>query len=276
MKILLTGAKGMLGSDFCKVTNESHEVIQLSHHELDICNLDAVIAASRAYKPNVIINCAAYTNVDGCETNSELAFAINGQAPKNLAIAASECSASLLHISTDYVFDGAKGSPYIETDLTNPMSVYGKSKLLGERNVSEYEKSYVVRTQWLYGHNGNNFVKTILRLAKERGELKVVDDQVGHPTNTMDLAIALAKLIECENFGMYHITNSEEASWFAFTKEILSATNLNHVKLSPCKTSEFPRPAKRPSYAPLENKKWNEFNPPLRSYKEAVQEYCKI
>jgi len=249
MKILVTGASGMLATDLIRLL-AGHDVLPLKHDQLDICDPSAVMDAVRMAKPQIIINCAAYTMVDACETETELAYAINGQAPGNLAAAAAEISCSILHISTDYVFDGKKSVPYVEDDAVNPLSVYGKSKLVGEQNVRGYERHYIVRTQWLYGQNGNNFVKTMLRLAADRPEVRVVADQFGSPTATRDLAGIITELITTDAYGTYHITNSGYTSWYGFARDIFNLAKIS-TPLFPIKTEEYPTPAKRPRYSCL-------------------------
>lgn len=262
----------MLAADLIPALS-NHEVTPLTYEQLDICNLSAVIDATRAVKPQAIINCAAYTKVDACETESELAYAVNGRAPANLVTAAAEMSADLLHISTDYVFDGTKNTPYVEDDIVNPLSVYGKSKLEGEKNVREYDRHYIVRTQWLYGHSGPNFVKTMLRLASERPEVRVVSDQFGSPTTTHDLAMAIAELITASAYGTYHITNAGHTSWYEFARDIFELTKIT-TPLFPIKTEEYPVLAKRPAFSPLDNRNWLALGKqPLRRYKEALRAY---
>jgi len=274
MKILVTGACGMLAADLLPAL-AGHELMPLTYEQLDICGLSAVTDAVRTAKPQVIINCAAYTKVDACETEADLAYAVNGRAPGNLAAAAEEVSADLLHVSTDYVFDGTKGAAYVEDDAVNPLSVYGKSKLEGEENVSKYDRHYIVRTQWLYGHNGPNFVKTMLRLAAERPEVRVVADQFGSPTTTHDLACAIAELIKTGAYGTYHITNSGQTSWHGFARDIFELAGVT-TPLFPIQTEEYPTPAKRPAFSPLENRNWLALGKaPLRGYKEALEAYMK-
>ena len=275
MKILVTGACGMLAADLIPALS-NHKVKPLTYTQLDICDLSAVICAVREAKPKVIINCAAYTKVDACETESELAYAVNGTAPGNLAKAAAKVKADLLHISTDYVFDGTKKMPYVEDDAVNPLSVYGKSKLQGEENVRIYDRHYIVRTQWLYGQKGQNFVKTMLRLGLDRPEVRVVADQLGSPTNTCDLAGAIAELIMTGAYGTYHITNSGFTSWYGFACDIFKYAKITTPTV-PIKTEEYLVPAKRPAYSPLANRNWLALGKqPLRCYREALQEYLSF
>jgi dTDP-4-dehydrorhamnose reductase len=231
-----------------------------------------VLSFVNELNPEVIINCAAYTNVDGCETEQELANQVNGTAVAYLAEAARKADATLAHISTDYVFDGEKTTPYVEDDQTNPQSVYGHSKLLGEQAIlsSGLTKYFIVRTSWLYGPGGNNFVETILRLAGDREELKIVADQVGSPTYTGDLADAVFCLLEAvastqppasNFFGVYHFSNEGQCSWYEFAKEIVAVARQSGISLEvdnikPIKTEEYPLPAIRPACSVLDKSKY--------------------
>ncbi len=277
MKILIAGSNGMLGHDLQEVLKNKHELILTTSKTLDITDKNHTIDFILNNKPDIVINSAAYTNVDGCEENQDLAYSVNGQGPKNLAIACSELDIPLVHISTDYVFNGKNNRPWVEDDEIGPISVYGKSKLQGEINIREnLDKFFIIRTAWLYGINGGNFPKTMLELAKTHPEITVVTDEVGCPTYTLDLAKAIAELIESDYYGIYHITNSGSCSWFDFAEYIFEIANLD-IKVIPVTASEFARPAPRPSYSVLENKKWleNEFKP-LRNYKEAIKDYIKL
>ena len=277
MKILIAGSNGMLGHDLQEVLKNKHELILTTSKTLDITDKNHTIDFILNNKPDIVINSAAYTNVDGCEENQDLAYSVNGQGPKNLAIACSELDIPLVHISTDYVFNGKNNRPWVEDDEIGPISVYGKSKLQGEINIREnLDKFFIIRTAWLYGINGGNFPKTMLELAKTHPEITVVTDEVGCPTYTLDLAKAIAELIESDYYGIYHITNSGSCSWFDFAEYIFEIANLD-IKVIPVTASEFARPAPRPSYSVLENKKWleNGFKP-LRNYKEAIKDYIKL
>ena len=277
MKILIAGSNGMLGHDLQEVLKNKHELILTTSKTLDITDKNHTIDFILNNKPDIVINSAAYTNVDGCEENQDLAYSVNGQGPKNLAIACSELDIPLVHISTDYVFNGKNNRPWVEDDEIGPISVYGKSKLQGEINIQEnLDKFFIIRTAWLYGINGGNFPKTMLELAKTHPEITVVTDEVGCPTYTLDLAKAIAELIESDYYGIYHITNSGSCSWFDFAEYIFKIANFD-IKVIPVTASEFARPAPRPSYSVLENKKWleNGFKP-LRNYKEAIKDYIKL
>ncbi|MBQ6512941.1 dTDP-4-dehydrorhamnose reductase [Methanobrevibacter sp.] len=277
MKILITGSNGMLGNDLIEVLKDNHELILTTSKSLDITDKTHVVDFICENKPDIVINSAAYTNVDGCEENQETAFMINGEGVKNLALGCSKINCPLVHISTDYVFNGENTVPWVEDDETGPISVYGKSKLKGEEAILEIlDKFFIIRTAWLYGLNGGNFPKTMLELAKNHSEITVVYDEVGTPTYTLDLAEAISQLIETDYYGIYHITNSGSCSWCEFAKYIFNVAEKN-VKVIPVTASEFARPAPRPHYSVLENKKWvdNGFKP-LRNYKEAVKEYIEL
>ena len=274
MKVLITGSNGMLGHDLIDVLNDKHELILTTSKTLDITDKEHTVEFIIENKPDIVINSAAYTDVDGCEENRELAFSVNGEGVRNLAIGCREADCPLVHISTDYVFNGKNDTPWVEDDEIGPISVYGKSKLEGEQAIQEIlDKFFIVRTAWLYGVNGGNFPKTMLELAKTHDELTVVYDEVGTPTYAPDLAEAIGKLIETDYYGIYHITNSGSCSWCEFAKYIFEIAGVD-VKVTPVTASEFARPAPRPSYSVLNNKKWadNGFEP-LRSYKEAIKDY---
>ena len=251
-KILVTGADGMLGSELVAVLSPVHEVTAADVGDFDITDPDAVAAAVRSAAPGLVVNCAAYTDVDGAEANRELAFAVNGRGAGNLAEAAARAGARVLHLSTDYVFDGTKSSAYTEDDEPNPLSVYGESKLEGERRVLDAApEALIVRTAWLYGHRGRNFVETILKAASERRGLRVVDDQRGTPTNAADLALIIKELIAIEAEGVVNATNTGSCSWCEFAREILRLAGLTNVTVDAVSSSEFPRPAKRPGLSVL-------------------------
>ena len=277
MKILITGSNGMLGHDLIEVLKDNHELILTTSKTLDITDKNHVIEFICENKPDIVINSAAYTNVDGCEENQETAYNINGDGVRNLALGCSEIDCPLVHISTDYVFNGENTRPWVEDDEIGPISIYGKSKLKGEEAILEIlDKFFIVRTAWLYGINGGNFPKTMLELAKNHSEITVVYDEVGTPTYTPDLAEAISQLIETDYYGIYHITNSGSCSWCEFARYIFEVAGKN-VKVIPVTASEFARPAPRPHYSVLENKRWieNGFEP-LRSYKEAIREYIEL
>ncbi len=253
-KILVTGSKGMLGQDLCPILDdEGFEVTETTSKTLDITNIEMVKKVLNAEKPDIVIHCAAYTNVDGAESEEEKAKLINEKGTENIAKICAEIDAELIYISTDYVFDGEKASLYVPTDKTNPLNVYGQTKLLGEKAVQKYcDKYYIVRTSWLYGHHGKNFVETIISL-KDKEELKVVNDQIGCPTWTVDLSNTIADLIEeAPDYGIYHICGGGATSWYDFAKEIFKLMEIRKT-IKPCITEEFPRPAKRPKNSAMDN-----------------------
>jgi len=276
MRILVTGSHGMLGADLVSELS-GHDVYGADIDTLDICSLNDVIDYTQTIKPQAVINCAAYTNVDGCETDIYTAYRANGLGPKNLAIACNKFGIPLLHISTDYVFDGLKGSAYMEGDTPNPLSIYGKSKLDGENYVRSLTNRYfIIRIQGLYGKHGNNFIKSILKIANEKGSLKVVNDQTSNTTYTKDLCAAIHELIKTEHYGIYHVSNAGAVTWYEFAKEILKQTGLENMPITPCTTAEFPRIAKRPAYSSLNNVYWELCGfKPLRNYREALNDYLK-
>lgn len=277
MKVLITGSNGMLGHDLQKVLKDKHELILTTSKTLDITDKENTIDFIVKNKPDVVINSAAYTDVDGCETNQDLAYAVNGEGVRNLALGCKEVDCPLVHVSTDYVFDGTAREPIAEDGEIGPISIYGKSKLKGEEAIQEIlDKFFIIRTAWLYGINGKNFPKTMLELAENHSEITVVYDEVGTPTYTPDLAYGISKIIETDHYGIYHLTNSGQCSWCEFAKYIFEIADRD-VKVVPVTASEFSRPAPRPSYSVLKNEKWveNGFEP-LRSYKEAIKEYVEL
>ncbi|WP_032122628.1 dTDP-4-dehydrorhamnose reductase [Clostridium amazonitimonense] len=287
MKILITGAKGQLGSQIINIINNGQselgnidsaynncEIMALDVDELDITNLDKCKTVAKELKPELIINCAAYTNVDNCEKQEDLAFKINALGARNLAIIAEELGAKLVQVSTDYVFAGNRNEPYKEYDITNPLSVYGKSKLLGENYVREFcSRYFILRTAWLYGLNGGNFVKTIMKAAKEKGELKVVNDQRGNPTYAEDLAHHILALAVTEEYGIYHCTGQGECSWYDFAKAIVEYSNIP-CKVEPITSEQLDRAAKRPSYSSLDNMMLRcTIGNNMRDWKEALEQF---
>lgn len=253
MRILITGAGGMLGQDLLSaVTAAGHGCVALTHAELDISDPAEVDAALTSAAPDVVVNCAAWTDVDGAEAEYEGALAVNGAGAGNVARAAGRAGAWTVHISSDYVFDGAKRQPYLESDPPAPLSGYGRSKLAGEEAVAtEAEDAHtIVRSSWLFGLGGRCFPATILRLAAEREELTVVDDQVGCPTFTGHLATALAVICETRPSGVLHVAGGGSCSWFQFATEIVSAAGLG-AQVKPGRTADQGRPAPRPAYSVL-------------------------
>lgn len=274
MKVLLTGANGQLGRELTKQLKDKNvELILTDVAELDITKVAEVNKFVLENNPNVIINCAAHTAVDKCETDVDNAYKINAIGAKNLASAALNIGAEIVQVSTDYVFDGESPTPRTEFDSTNPQSVYGFTKKAGEDLVRAHNpKHYIVRTAWLYG-DGNNFVKTMINLGKTNKELKVVNDQFGSPTSTVDLARVIIALIENKNYGTFHATCKGDCSWFDFAVEIFRLAKMD-VKVNPCTTEEFPRPAKRPKYSVLRNYMLELTTGDVtRDWKESIEEY---
>lgn len=253
-KILITGSNGQLGRAINRKyeADSRYELVNTDVGELDITSVDAVLQMVDQVKPDIIINCAAHTNVNLCESDWDNAYRINAIGPRNLSIAATRMNARMVHVSTDYVFDGSASSPYTEFDATNPCGAYGKTKLEGENFVKQFAKEfYIIRTAWLYG-DGNNFVKTMLRLAETNETVSVVRDQFGTPTSACVLTDMIAALIETDNFGTFHGTCEGACSWADFAEEIFRlagrTTRVNRIT-----TEEYPTPAKRPAYSVLEN-----------------------
>ena len=271
MKILVTGADGMLGQDLCPILEDcGHEVIETDLPEIDITKPDVILDVLSSEKPDVVIHCAAYTNVDKAEEDIETARLINKTGTKNVAEVCAKLDIPIVYISTDYVFDGKSNVPYLPNSLKNPINNYGLTKSEGEDEVRKLcEKYYIVRTSWLYGHHGKNFVETMLSLAN-KDELKVVDDQTGCPTWTVELSNGIAKILE-ENkpYGIYHVCGSGSTTWYGFAKQIFEFSKLN-VNLLPCKTEEFPRPAARPHYSVMNNDKI------CRDWKLALKDYLDL
>ena len=270
----MVGANGMLGRDLLALLGERGQGVDID--EIDISSPESVLKVIGDLKPEVVVNCAAYTDVDGCESNIETAMAVNGEGVAYLAMACRDLGALLVQVSTDYVFDGGKGTPYVEDDAPCPLSVYGESKLAGEMNAAFYPEHLIVRTQWLYGLHGKNFVETMLRLGAEKDELAVVDDQIGSPTWTVDLAQAIIALIDSGCRGTYHAANSEYCSWNGFASAIFEEAGLN-VSVKPMTTTELNRPARRPLYSTLECSKLTGdtgFRP--QAWRVALREYLKL
>jgi len=247
MKILITGPHGMLGTDIVSLLQkENVEVLEAPHEKLDITHEDEVLSLALESMPDIIINCAAFTNVDKCETEKETAYKVNATGPKNIAIAAKRCGAKVIQISTDFVFDGNSDRPYIEDDKTNPLSEYGRSKLEGEINIRSNNNNFlIVRTSWLFGRHGINFVDKMLELAQKNKELSIVDDETGSPTYTVDLAGALWALIEEKSEGIFHVSNEGSCSRYEWARKIFEIADYD-IKIHPIKSHQYKRPAKVP------------------------------
>lgn len=271
MKYLITGAHGMLGHDLQQAL-AGRDVTALSRADLDITDADAVRAAVAGH--DVVINAAAYTKVDDAEEHEGEAHAINATGAANLARAAAESGATLVQVSTDYVFDGTATTPYPEDAPLNPVSAYGRTKAVGEQLALKLNpgRTSIVRTAWLYGAHGPNFAKTVLRLASERDELTVVSDQIGQPTWTLDLARQIVALLDSDApAGVYHATNSGQASWFDFAQAIFRAAGLDPARVKPADSSQFIRPAPRPAYSVLGHGAWQRAGlKPMRNWDDAL------
>ena len=284
-KIAVTGANGQLGKAVIEeyANDTQAEVKAYTHQDMPIESLDAVLKVVEAERPDVIINCAAYTDVDGCEKNTHMAGRINALGPRNLAIAAQKTDAKIIHISTDYVFNGCGTRPYLETDAPGPVSAYGRSKLMGEKYVSEFcNKHFVIRTAWLYG-DGKNFVRTMLRLAETHDEVSVVDDQVGCPTSTKELARMIHYLEQTEQYGLYHGVCRGQTSWADFAEEIFKLSGLP-VKVNHISSEEYAKmnlaAATRPHYSVLEDQMLSLISDDgdgfqMADWHDALKEYLK-
>ena len=275
MKVVLTGAGGMLGHDLQRAFRDA-EVVGLSSASLDVTKLDAVVGRIRDEDPDVVIHSAAFTDVDRCESEPEKAYLVNGIGTRNVAMACEETGCPIVYISSDYVFNGRKASPYNEWDDPCPVNTYGLSKLMGERFVSTLtNRFYIVRTSWLYGREGKNFVDTIIRLFSEKERIEVVNDQVGCPTYTLDLARKVRELIG-KGYGTYHVTNTGTCSWFDFAVAIAAKRGIRK-DIVPVTSEQFKRPAARPAYSVLGNNMLRlEGIAEPRKWEEALGEYLGI
>ena len=252
VKVLVCGAGGMLGADVGRAAEEAgHAVVALSRHALDVTEAEPVMERVSRERPDAVVNCAAYTDVDGAEGELERATKANVDGARHVASAAAAAGAAVLYPSTDYVFDGSKGEPYLESDAPRPQSVYGQTKLAGERATqAANSRHYVVRSSWLFGANGRNFVDTMLRLGREQGEVVVVSDQVGSPTYTGHLAEGLVRLLGSDAYGTHHMAAAGECSWHQFAQEIFARADLA-CRVVACTTEQLARPAPRPKYSVL-------------------------
>ena len=278
--VLIVGANGQLGYD-CLEVFKDFNVIGLDLPDIDITSMDSIYEAVKKYEADVIINCAAYTNVDAAESNIDIATAVNAAGPKNLAKVSSDVGAFLVHISTDYVFSGDRKLPeeYVESDSTGPVSVYGETKLAGEQGVVANTKNYaILRTAWLYGTNGNNFLKTMKRLALEDSErvIKVVSDQFGSPTLSRTLAKQIKEVVVTRATGLFHARGEGYCSWYEFAKTFLEISHIS-FSMMPCSTDEYPTPAKRPSNSILENKRLKDLNINVMvNWQDDLAEFSKL
>jgi dTDP-4-dehydrorhamnose reductase len=278
--ILVIGAKGMLGRDLMGILLSSlpdDEVVGWDIEEIDIQKEGDTVFKIEKLRPDIVIHIAAYTDVDGCESNEGRAFAVNAEGTRYVALAVSRCQAKMVYLSTDYVFDGNKREPYLESDIPHPLNVYGRSKLQGERYVQELvKKALIIRTQWLYGRYGKNFVTAILQQAKEKGVLSIVNDQMGSPTYTTDLAKAISVLIQFDAQGIYHVANGDLCTWYTFGQAILELSGMDKVRVIPISSMELRRRATRPSYSVLNCQKLKkETGLALRPWSEALRDYLR-
>lgn len=276
-KIIVTGCNGQLGRAVNLFFKDNKDInfVNTDVGELDITDIDKVMELAREVQPYAIINCAAHTGVDACETEYDKAFKINAIGPRNLSIAARETGAKLMHISTDYVFDGKGTRPYVETDATNPQGAYGSTKLAGENFVKDFaDRYFILRTAWLYG-DGKNFAKTMLRLSETNEKVRVVGDQFGSPTSASELTKAINALLFTENYGMFHATCEGSCSWAEFAREVFRLAGKT-TKVEAITTEEFGAPAPRPAYSILENRMFKlttDFM--FADWHDAIAEYMK-
>ena len=277
MKVLVTGVKGQLGYDVIKeLRKRGHQPIGIDREEMDLMNNESIRTSIMKYNPEAIIHCAAYTAVDQAEGEVEICYQINAESVKVIAECVKELKIKLIYISTDYVFDGTQEGEYVETDLPNPINVYGASKLKGEQYVQDVLTDYyIVRISWVFGINGNNFIKTMCRLGIERSELNIIQDQVGSPTYTADLAPLLVEMIETNKYGIYHATNTGYCSWYEFANEIFKQSGIE-VKVNPITTDQYLTAARRPMNSKLSKVKLESvgFNQ-LPSWEKAVANYLE-
>lgn len=275
MKVLVTGSKGMLGTDLTEILGYRHAVIGVDIDEMDITDRQAVVERIGFWMPDVVIHTAAFTDVDGSERKPDLAHKVNADGAENVALACRAWGAHLIHLSTDYVFDGRKETPYAESDLPNPLGVYGKSKLEGEQRARRAcPEACIVRTAWMYGRAGRNFVQAILAQARPGAVIRVVNDQRGSPTYTRDLARALLVLAEKRLAGIYHVTNAGSCTWYEFAEKILEFSGKSNVRVAPVSTAEFGRPAPRPANSVLDGSKFQrDTGMGMRDWKEALKAY---
>jgi dTDP-4-dehydrorhamnose reductase len=274
-KVLVVGALGMLGHDLLKVFAKGYEVVGIDKEEVDITRQGATLKIIKEISPQVIINAAGYTDVDGCEKKMRKAFAVNGEGARNIAKGCREIGAKLVYVSTDYIFDGTKKTPYRESDTPNPLNIYGESKLMGERYVEDLLDDFlIVRTQWLYGLHGRNFVETILALAQERAQIEVVHDQKGSPTYTADLSKAIAALVRKNLKGIFHVSNKGSCSWYDFALEIARLVGVTGVQIVPVSSTDLNRPAKRPLFSVFSCQRLEqEADLEMRPWQRALQDY---
>ncbi len=272
---IVTGAGGMLGHDMTEALSAHYRVIALGRKELDITAPLQVQEIIEKTKPHLVVNCAAFTKVDLCEKDKELAFKVNAKGPGIIASCCNKIGAKLVHISTDYVFDGTSTRPYKEDDKTNPINVYGQSKLQGEKEITDAITDYlIVRTSWLFGKHGPNFIKTMIELSEKTDHLKVVNDQIGRPTYTKDLSEGVILLLGKGAKGIVNCCNSGRCTWFDLCCHALLIAGKKDIHIEPIATKAFPRPAKRPHYSVLSLERFNNITKtPMRHWKQAVEAF---
>ena len=278
MKVLVTGIKGQLGHDVVnELEKRGHEAFGVDIEEMDITDAGQVRRVMQSTAPDAVIHCSAYTAVDRAEDELQLCRRINAEGTKYIAEECARIGCKLLYLSTDYIFSGGGERPWEPEDVAEPLNVYGLTKYEGEQEITKrLEKYFIVRISWVFGINGNNFIKTMLRLGKEKGAVSVVNDQIGSPTYTYDLAVLLVDMIESEAYGSYHASNEGFCSWYEFAKEIFRAAGMDHVQVTPVSSDEFPAKAKRPSNSRMSKEKLvkNGFNK-LPDWQDAVRRYLK-
>jgi dTDP-4-dehydrorhamnose reductase len=281
MKVAIIGSNGQLGSDLMEVFSAQHEVVALNHSDIEVADIDSVKSVLTTVKPDLVLNTSASHNVPLCETNPDQAFAINGKGALNLARVCTDIDAKLVHYSTDYVFDGQKQKPYTESDNPNPLNVYATTKLAGEHFALNYaSRSYVIRVSGIYGKipcraKGGNFITTMLKLAKEKPEVKVVNDEVLTPTPTSEIAANTLKLVTTDHYGLFHMSSEGACSWYEFARTIWETLQLE-TPLYPTSVKEFNAPVKRPFYSVLENKHLKEINCNImKDWKESLVHFLK-
>lgn len=278
MKVLVTGVKGQLGYDVVReLQKRGHETVGVDIDEMDITDAAAVERVMTEVQPDAVIHCSAYTAVDRAEEDTEICRRVNVEGTENIAKICKKLDCKMLYLSTDYIFSGDGERPWEPDDEASPLNAYGQSKYDGELALKKYvEKYFIVRISWVFGINGNNFIKTMLRLGRENGAVKVVDDQIGSPTYTYDLARLLVDMIESDRYGAYHATNEGICSWYEFAKEIFRAADMDNVSVTPVKSGEFPVKAKRPKNSRMSKEKLvtNGFSL-LPAWQDAVARYIK-
>lgn len=279
MKVLVTGINGQLGHDVMgELKKRGHEAVGVDIEEMDITDAECVKRVMTQTAPEAVIHCSAYTAVDRAEEEVELCRQVNAEGTKNVAEVCAGLDCKLLYLSTDYIFSGEGERPWEPGDEPDPLNIYGLTKFEGEQEIkSRMDKYFIVRISWVFGVNGNNFIKTMLRLSRENGAVRVVDDQIGSPTYTYDLAVLLVDMIETEKYGEYHASNEGTCSWYEFAKEIFAAAGMNEVEVTPVSSEEFPAKAKRPKNSRMSKEKLvkNGFNK-LPSWQDAVKRYVEL